>query len=248
MSILNLPTLLLRRGLALLLLAGAVAACDPAPDGPVAPTDTVTGRDFLPVTVGQFWIYDVQEVHWNFNDSAVTRYQFRERVDTLYIGADGAPTFRVVRARRADALSQWRDDTAFALVLTPQLVRRTLANRPTVELVFPVRDGQSWNPNLFNSLDSTERRYVDFDQPLALPNGQQFAQTVRVVDLGEDNLIKRRDAHSAYARGVGRVSRVQRTLEFCQENDFPSTGCTPGSGYIVRGEEREEYLREYGPR
>lgn len=236
------------RGLALLLLIGSLGACERPTTPPDPPSDAALGRDFLPVEVGRFWEYDVTEVQWNFNDSSVARYQLRERVDTVYAGADGEPTYRVVRARRATAGGQWRDEAVFALVRTTQLVRRTLANIPTVELMFPVREGLTWNPNLFNDLDSTERRYTDLDQPLALPDGRQFARTVRVVDMGEDNLINRREDVSVYARSVGRVRRVHRALEFCQENDIPSTGCSPGPGYIVRGNEREETLRDYGPR
>lgn len=224
-------------------------ACERTTEAPPASTDAELGRDFLPVAVGSFWIYDVVNHHWNYNEDSVERFQFRERVDTVFQGATGELNYRIVRARRADSTNAlgWRDDTAFALVLTPQLARRTFANRPTVELIFPVRQGTTWNPNLFNSLVSTERRYADLDQPLTLPDGQQFAQTVRVVDAGEDNLFFLNESVSTYARGVGLIRRVRRKLDFCQGNDSASTGCSVGSGFILRGQEREETLREYGP-
>lgn len=235
--------------LSLLLLLGlAVAACTDTPDVPPTPTDAEVGRDFLPVAIGNFWVYDVKEVTWDFNDSTVERYQLRERVDTIYRGATGELNYRIVRARRFDDGTPWRDDTAFALILTPQLVRRTFANLPTVELIFPVREGRVWNPNLFNALDSTDRTYEGLDQPLTLPAGTTYPRTVRVRDLGEDNLYYRRQTVSTYARAVGRISRVARALDFCQLTDSLNVGCVTGPGYIVRGHEREEYLREYGPR
>ncbi len=67
-------------------------------------------------------------------------------------------------------------------------------------------------------------------------------------DAGEDNLFYRRETLSVYAREVGRVRRVRRALDFCQYNDSLTTGCPVGPGYIIRGQEREETLREYGPR
>ncbi len=234
--------------MALTLLVGGFAACERGTIDPTTPTDAELGRDFLPLEVHRYWVYDVKETHWNFNEDSVAQYQMRELIDTLFEGADGEPTFRVVRSRRADSTDSWRDDTAFALVRTPQLVRRTFANIPTVELMFPVREGKSWNPNLFNSLDSTERRYRDLDQLLALPNGKQFSQTVQVLDQGEDNIIKRREAFSVYARGVGRVSRTTRSLKYCELSDSLTNPCPPGTDYIVRGMEREEYLAEYGIR
>ncbi len=191
-------------------------------------------------------MYDVTDRTWSYNTDAFVEYQLRERVDTVYPGAAGEPVYRIVRSRRDDAQSPWRDDSVMAVVITTQLVRRTLANRTTVELVFPVGGQRAWNPNVFTGRDSTVRTYAAFDQPLSLPTGKQFARTVRVVDEGEDNLFYLREQSSSYARGVGRVSRIRRTLDFCQFNDSVTTGCSVGPGYIVRGFEREEYLREFG--
>ena len=237
-----------RPALVLLLLGGWLAACKDTLDTPPAPTDAEQGRDFQPVAVGSFWIYDVTETYWNFNRDSVVRYQLRERVDTVFRGATDDVNYRIVRARRADSSSTWRDDSSFSLVITPRLVRRTFANQPTVELVFPVREGSAWNPNLFNSLDSTSRTYANFDQPTTLPGGRTLARTVQVRDAGEDNIFYRREHSSTYARAIGRISRVARSLDFCQLNDSINTGCSTGPGYIVRGQEREEYLLDYGPR
>ncbi|MBC7447178.1 MAG: hypothetical protein H7330_03900 [Hymenobacteraceae bacterium] len=236
-----------RRWVAGVLFASGLIACERTAEVPPALSDAVTGRDFLPIRIGSYWIYDVVDQYWNFNRDSIARFQFRERVDTVFPGANGEQTFRLIRSRRPDSLSQWHDDSVFALVLTPQLVRQTFANRPTVELVFPVRDRATWNPNMFNALDSTERRYVALDQPLTLATGQQFVRTVRVEDAGENNLFYRRENSSVYARAVGRIHRVRRALEFCQLNDSVATRCPIGPGYIVRGQEREETLRAYGP-
>jgi hypothetical protein len=208
-------------------------------------TDEQTGRNFLPIAIGHYWIYDVTDRKWDFNVAQVSKYQLRERVDTVYPAATGEPTFRIVRSRRADASSPWRDDSVMAVVLTPQLVRRTMANRTTIELLFPVAAGKSWNPNLFNDLDSTTRAYVAFDQSQTLPTGLTFARTVAVTNEGQDNLFYRREAVSQYARNVGRISRIRRSLDFCQFNDSINIRCSIGPGYIIRGNEREEYLLEY---
>ncbi len=236
-----------RKGLALLALAASLASCDRSTEPPTPVSDAALGRDFLPVSVGRFWVYDVTERVWNFNSDSVTRFQLRERIDTIFTGADGEPTYRVISARRPDAASPWIEDTAFALVVTPQIVRRTQANRPILELLFPVKEGLVWNPNLFNALVPTDRQYAKLDQSVTLPTGQQFARTVRVEDAGENNLFYLRESVSTYARSVGRISRERRTLDFCQYNDSVSNGCTTGPGFIVRGNERLEYLTEYGP-
>lgn len=217
---------------------------------PIPPlSDEQAGRDFLPVKPGLFWVYDVEEKEWQFNVPTPTRFQFRERVDTIYQGADGQLTYRIIRSRRPDSAAPWRDDSVMALVVAPQYIRRTFANTPTLELVFPVFEGKNWNPSILSSDEPATRYYEALDQPLELPSGERFARTVRVVDEGEDNLFRLRKLASAYARGVGLIRRDRQIYDFCDYNDSLQTGCPNGTGtYIVRGFERHEWLREFGTR
>lgn len=237
----------------LLLGAGllGLGACDRETDVPPQPTDAETGRDFVPLPLNYQWVYDVVDREWNYNVMDSVRFQFREVVDTVYTNAAGELTYRIVRARRAEGSPFWRDDSTFALNLTPRLLRRTFANLPTVELLFPVRPGATWNPNMFNAADSTERRYEDLDAPMTV-SGRAYARTVRVVDAGEDNFFFLNRSETVYARGVGKIRHVRRTLDFCQLNDSLSSGgaggCSLGPGYVVRGKERDIRLREHGPR
>ncbi len=227
-----------------------LAGCRRDPDIPPALTDEQIGRDYFPFETGYFWVYDVEDHLWDNNIETVTRFQLRERVDTLFRGASGETTYRMVRSRRNTVQdTTWRDDSVFAIVITPQLIRRTSSNIPTIELTFPVREGRFWNLNAFSARDSVTRTYGPLDEALALPNGQSFTKTVTVTDDGEDNVYFLRAQSSTYARKIGRVRRIRRTYDYCQEFDERNVGCTAGAGdFIVRGFERFEYLREYGTR
>jgi hypothetical protein len=228
-------------------LAASLCGCRRDPDLPPALTDEQVGRDYFPFELGYFWVYDVEDHTWDLNVDSIQRYQLRERVDTVYLGASGEKTYRMVRSKRLNALDTWRDDSVFSLVITPQAIRRTANNVPTLELIFPVREGAFWNPNALSARDSIDRTYGPLDQPRTLPNGQAFARTIDVIDSGEDNVYFLREQRSAYARQIGRISRIRRTYDYCQEFDERNVGCTAGAGdFIVRGFERYEYLREYG--
>lgn len=243
-----------RRGIGiggLLTLAGLLwlSGCherDPVPP----PTPEQRGADFFPIQINRFWIYDVEEKFWDENTPTVTRFQFRELVDTVFRGADGQLNYRILRSRRADAsVPSWRDDSVIAVVVNDQYVRRTTTNTPTLALVFPVREAGAWNPNVLSTDAPATRHYEALDQPMVLPNGQHFERTVRVVDEGEDNLFFLKQTSAAYARGVGLIRRDRQTYDYCDYNDSLQTGCPNGAGtYIVRGSERHEWLRETGVR
>lgn len=236
-------------------LTGIASACRPERDPIPPPDDAALGRDFYPVAVGKFWVYDVEDHTWDLNNDSVERYQVRERVDTVYRGAAGETTYRLVRSRRPDSQSVWRDDSVFALVVTPQAVRRTFANVPTLDLVFPIREGVSWNPNQLNAADSLVRTYRDVDQPLVLTEpATRYEKTLLVLDEGEDNPLFLRAQQARYARGIGRIERSRRHLDFCNTNEEQRRLCVVanllpnGQYYIARGTERHEVLRDYGPR
>ncbi|MBC7447179.1 MAG: hypothetical protein H7330_03905 [Hymenobacteraceae bacterium] len=226
----------------------ALGGCRDERDPILPPGPEAAGREYFPLAVGHFWEYDVEEHHWGFNRDSVIHFQFRERVDTVYPGATGETTYHIVRSRRADSLSTWREDSARDVVVTLELIRRTIANVPTIELLFPVAEGKGWNPNLFNAADSTTRTYGQVGAALLLPSGRRFDRTLCVVDVPQLSAVQRREQEAAYAWNIGCVYRRRRLLDYCNQSDVNQGLCQLGSGYIVRGFEREEQLRAWGPR
>ncbi len=239
-------SLLLVGGASLALLVG----CTEGDETIVQNEFPVSGREYFPLETGRFWEYDVEEHHWNYNRDSVVRCQFRERIDTVFLGATGEPTYRIVRSRRDDSLGVWREDSTLALVNTADLLRSTSNNVPAIELLFPVREGKSWNPNLFNSATTYAglRTYAGMDASLTLPYGRSFARTLRVIDEPQNSEVNRREQESAYAWGIGRIYRRRQILDYCNSQQVAEGRCQIGSGYIVRGATREEQLRKWGVR
>ena len=226
----------------------STSSCREDRDAVLPPGPEAAGREYYPLAVGRFWEYDVEEHYWNYDRDSTVQFQFRERVDTVFLGATGETTYRIVRARRVDSLGTWRDDSVMAVVLTPELVRRTVANVPSIELLFPVREGKTWNPNLFNDRDSTVRAYAQLGAARTLPGGRRFERTLRVVDESLISDVQRREHEATYAWDIGCVYRHRRLLDYCNTPQVTEGRCQLGSGYIVRGFTREEQLRAWGPR
>ncbi len=225
-----------------------LVGCRDERDTVVPPGPEAAGREYYPMAVNRYWEYDVEEHYWDYNLDSAVHLQFRETVDTMYVGAADELTYRIVRARRSDSLSIWRDDSAWAVVVTPDLVHRTVGNVPTVELLFPVREGKSWNLNLFSATDSTVRAYDRVGTNLTLPNGRRFDRTLHVFDDLERSDVHHRERESVYAWDVGCVSRHLQLLDYCNQPQVLEGRCQLGSGYIVRGFTRDEQLRAWGTR
>jgi hypothetical protein len=239
-SILRFPAL------AAALLLGGATACTEDRDPILPPDAAAAGREYYPMATGRFWEYDVEEHRWELNLDSVVRFQLRERVDTVYTGATGETTYRIVRSRRADSLAVWRDDSAAAVIVRTDLIHRTFANQPTLELLFPIAEGKQWNPNLFNAADSTFRMYSSVGQSFTMPNQRAFAKTVLVTDEANVTAVERKETQTRYAWDVGRVYRHRINLSYCNQSDVNQGLCMIGTNYIVRGTERIEQLRKWG--
>lgn len=216
------------------------------------------GTEYYPLAVGNVRTYAVTDSTWTMRVPSAVSYQFRETVTGTYTDAAGQPAFRIVRAKRLSAGGNWADDSVFSVRANSQTVVLTRNNRPTVELIFPVRDGRLWNFSAFsNSTNDTiseeTRRYRDVGQAFATAPvttlgtqvpAKTYEQSLTTTDEGtalEDNLYYLRAYRQVYAKGVGPVFRERRRKFF---SDGPST---PVPGETYSGNTRTETLIDFQP-
>ena len=215
----------LRGGLALgvLLSAAALAGCqnttEAAPD---------LGRGYYPLAVGNTWTYAVRDSVWSAATQAnptstatASLFQFRETIAETFTDAAGKPAFRLVRARRATATSNWVDDSVFTISAVGNALLLNRGNTRTVELIFPPRPGRSWNLNAFNNnyndtITAETRQYSAVGQSFTTGGGNTglpavaYANTVTTANTGmatESSLLRHVSYQQVYAQGVGPVYR-----------------------------------------
>ncbi|MBX0289658.1 hypothetical protein K3G63_04370 [Hymenobacter sp. HSC-4F20] len=207
------------------------------------------GRDYYPLELGAYRIYDVVDSLYQANVPTVSRFQFKEQVDSaLEPDATGQPAYRIIRSRRTLATDAWRVDSVITVTNTGRALTEQRHNRRTVELVFPVQEGKTWNVNAFNTLDSitvVNRFYVGAEQPFSITrSGQtyQYEHTVTTLnDVAQDvNAAYTTVVRTTFARGVGPVYRVRR--RFISRCD--AVGCNPA--FKQQGQSRSEVLIDYG--
>ena len=239
--------------------AGCKDKSEPAP---------ATGSDYYPIAVGNYWVYAVNDTIYspvggsgaNFTPSVATptAYQFKETITEVFTDAAGQPAYRLVRSKLISPATTFRDDSVFVLSATPQFVALNRNNVRTLELIFPVRDGRSWNLNAFNNnfndtITAETRQYSRVGKPFIIMDGmvaKTYSNTVTTTNTGaatENSLIKRLGYQQVFAKGVGPVFR--RRFYFVNYNYPDATGnqVYPPGAY-TSAVTRSETLISYGTR
>lgn len=180
----------------------------------ISTTEAEIGREYYPVKVGNYWIYDVTETKVINNQYDSTKYQVRELVDTVFQNGANELTYRVIRSRRNNTNANWANDSLVLINKSLSDVRRTHNNFKTISLVFPVKEGKFWDTNAFNILDADDYAYASVNQPFTL-NNKMYDSTVTVVQ-GEPDLVTLDDRREVYAYKVGLVYKNFTVYEYAQ--------------------------------
>ncbi len=203
--------------------------------------DQTTGKIYYPVEIGDFRIYNVTAVRLlqdTVSDSS--SFQLRERVDTLYSNLAGEPTYKIIRSRRPTPDDVWIDDSVITVTVSNNQVRKQTSNVESVKMVFPIRDGKTWNPNVYNTLEPGRAFYTNVGQPFST-DGKNYGKTTTVMVNDFVSAISRDVRKEVYAENVGLVYKNYEVIEFCN-----ISACKFNLDYILRGNRRIEVLDSYG--
>ena len=102
-------------------------------------------------------------------------------------------------------------------------------NVPSVNLIFPISSGSSWNVNTYNARPDSLLRYGDIGQPFSLDQ-RTVEQTVSVVGSNDSTLVGLDKYRRVYGPNVGLIYREDAALAYCQS----SSDCI-GKGIIASG-------------
>jgi hypothetical protein len=192
----------------LILLVVAMLACKkdkPVPD---------LGYSYFPDKVGHWVIYEMDStVYDDFNNDTVHyRYQIRELIESEFNDNQGRRALRIERYRRPyidtipyDQLP-WTLSRVWAATLTSTTGERVEENQRYVRLIFPTRNGKTWDGNAQNALGFAEYEYEAVDQPYVISTFA-FDSTLRVLQENKINLVEHIVYNERYARHVGLIEK-----------------------------------------
>jgi hypothetical protein len=205
------------------------------------------GREYYPVQVGNYWIYEVSEA--TFTNQTLQEpadsitYQVQERVDTVFRDQTGELTYRVIRSRRTHGGQAWNGDSVVTINKSLSDLRYTRNNLKTVKLVFPPAEHKKWNGNAFNSREPEEYYFAQVGQPFILDDST-YNNTVRVVQAWNEDLLKLEDRQEVYALGIGLIYKKTIDLNYC--NGDVGQHCQVGQHYVVYGRRILQKLIAFG--
>ncbi|WP_421879451.1 hypothetical protein [Marinoscillum sp.] len=201
------------------------------------------GYDFYPLEIGQYHLYQVQEITYEVFEPDTATYYLREVVSDSLVSGDGSVKYLINRYKGEDSTALTLD-SIWAVRKTDRSVIRSENNRDYVKLVFPVEDNTSWDGNAYNT--SEEQLYTFQQDDNYELNGEVFDtdHTIRVIIADvERNLVSQDERSEVYLRNVGLALKNYVQLSFCTVN---CEGKGSEVGEIEKGKILLQELIRYG--
>lgn len=209
--------------------------------------------DFFPVSVGSFFIYDVEETKY----TAITSqedfiYKLKVTVTDSFVNNSGGITYVLLRSRQDQGKTGFDYLDTWSLRVEASQVVTIEDNVSFVRLAFPLAVGKQWNGNALNTIGGEDTcgdnptiscdlyQVGSVGTPFDL-NGEMLTETIEIVQNNNLDVIVKQDVRKEiYARNIGMVYKESTVLEFCTVGD-----CI-GQQQIENGFRLKQTLVEYG--
>ena len=189
-------------------------------------------EDFYPVAIGQYRIYDVQEILYKAIGNDTMNYQLRE---TFFdsIQSQDQVSFLIRRDRRDTPDDLWVADSVWVATFTDTFLSVTENNVPFVKLSFPVREGTEWNGNSLNTRSDITYYYQPVESPLidTVSTGDHIRLIIEDIPR---NFVTHDERSEVYVRGIGLVQKDYITLNFCTADCGQELGEIEGGRVLMQ--------------
>ncbi|WP_154856371.1 hypothetical protein [Cyclobacterium xiamenense] len=179
---------------------------------------SVITSTFLPLAVGNFWEYRVENTrYFGEDDFESETFFYRDQITDQTLNAENELVFWVRRQRSADR-NIWDNEKAYTLTFSGGRVIRQDNNLLEIILVYPLHVESSWDGNTYNSLPA-KFFFVESAGDLLVEN-TYFPETMTIRQSEEDDLITLRDnRYEVFAREVGLIESYYEVFRYCSRND-----------------------------
>ena len=176
------------------------------------------GYSYFPVNIGYWVVYEVDSTGWNNGVKTHVQYQLKEIIESQFTDNTGKPAQRIERYKRYlndsipyDSLA-WNMAEVWTGNLTPKTAERVEDNQRFLKLIFPPKEGDSWNGYIFTAFSPWTFRYAKTD--VAATHTFTFDSTLTVTQTGlNDPVVYSQYCEEQYARHVGLIYKSFTDLE-----------------------------------
>ncbi len=231
--------------LSLAILILSLASCGNEIEEPV---DFELGLEYAPLEIGDYRIYSSDSIVYRqgglIKDS-LSGFIKEEIVDT-FRDAQNILNYRIERSFKRLLNDQWAISDIWSASRSENNYIRNEENLKFVKLIFPIKQGISWDGNVFFDENVQVTESGDNLQPYknweytydvvdsTYTNGNIVANDViQVLHVDDEIIIEKRVSSELYAKGIGLVQKRMTILDCqsCNEGSFEEDAEV---GYILR--------------
>ncbi|MEX0968191.1 MAG: hypothetical protein WD077_13200 [Bacteroidia bacterium] len=191
-------------------------------------------EQYYRVDTGYIYYYRVDSVRYsNFdpdNVDTVVNY-LRVEFTEPYTDQAGETAYKVKRSAGKSEHGPWTLMNVWSVKKLDNAVHFTAENVKYVKMVFPVKEGGTWNGNAYNTGGEAIYTYANVHKPKAVGD-LYFDSTATVVELADSNLIFQDMKSAVYATGIGLVHSERKEMETQPDPGNPDVYSR--DGYITR--------------
>jgi len=178
-----------------------VFSCKKENEEPLVP---VVSMDYYPVKVGQLFVYDVTEINI---DKVVgvfdtTKYQLKEFFESKFTDAEGNVNYRIERYYKIEPDTIWKVLNIWYVTISQNSIYKTEDNYRYKRLIFPVKEGNTWNANVENTKEPEEYEITNVDISETIGN-TAYSNVLVVLQNDNENLIEKQFATEKYVKNIG---------------------------------------------
>jgi hypothetical protein len=205
------------------------------------PDDTRLGFVFFPLETGLFKIYQVEQIDYRLTgEKDTSKYLLKEAVVDSFRNEMDEYTYILYRFSRNLQENKWNIDSAWTAKRSPRQAITIENNIPFVKLIFPLREGASWDGNSYNTLGVENYTMVNVNKNFN-SEFNNFDNTVTIIQKDNEDMIISLDRRKEiYGQNVGLVYKESLALNFCAQ-----VHCI-GKGEIESGKSFKMTLIENG--
>ena len=166
------------------------------------------GYDFQPLEIGLFWVYGIDQTNYfGENDIEQEYFFYKDRIRSFYTNEEGEQVFIVQRSKSANS-TNWNTILEYTLIQRGTSLLRTIENQALVTMVFPPKNGLTWNGNIYRNDVEDEFEVIT------------SVNSIRINQENSDDKITYRDIrYEIYDKSVGLVEKYDEVLTYCSRNE-----------------------------
>lgn len=179
---------------------------------PIEPMDV--GKDYYPVTLGKYVVYDVDSIIYDeFTfDSTHYKYRIKEKIEEEFTDSENKTAYKLLRyikkfnaAKPYDSIA-WSIKDVWQVNVNPTNVEVVEENVRFTKLIFPVKLGSVWDGNVRNTIGEWEYTYSYVNTKETI-NSVLLENVSMVTQKNFRTLISWQYYTEKYAKGAGLVYR-----------------------------------------